>query len=213
MFMVSFNNLPWLMVSVPFGHYVIPRLEIFSSFLLHFLQGTNFFSESSRRYTIEPSRVREQLIYFGVAGQILQNCEEYFIPYLSRKFFSEAKRITHMRDDTLLAKTKEEELVYLEKVRSDMDLPEYEIYEDYAEMAIQVTLPTLLFISNVSLAMYRSGQLCGHFFLWRAWLTTGLKFGQMQQKSAPANVVRYHTGQTRLVRGLTISPFSHGSVH
>src|SRR5271156_409045 len=125
MFMVSLDSFLSLIISVPFGHYVIPRLEIFSSFLVHFLQGTNSFGASSRRYTIEPTRVREQLIYFGVAGQILQNCEEYFIPYIGRKFFSEAKRITHMRDDTIIAKTKEEELVYLEKVRSDMDLPEY----------------------------------------------------------------------------------------
>lgn len=65
--------------------------------------------------------------------------EEYFFPWITRKFFSEAKRITHVDDDISSFDT-EKEKEYLAKVRREIELPEYEIYEDYAEMVVQVSL-------------------------------------------------------------------------
>ena len=64
--------------------------------------------------------------------------EEYFVPWVTRKFFSEAKRFAHI-DDDIASFDAEEEKEYLAKVRQEISLPEYEIYEDYAEMVVQVT--------------------------------------------------------------------------
>src|SRR5208282_4094520 len=64
-----------------------------------------------------------------------------FVPYITRKFFSEAKRITHTGDDTISTFDTEEEKVFLEKVRHEIELPEYEIFEDYDEMVVQVHCP------------------------------------------------------------------------
>ena len=60
------------------------------------------------------------------------------MPYITRKFFSEAKRITHTGDDSIATFDTEEEKVFLEKVRSEIELPEYEVFEDYDEMVVQV---------------------------------------------------------------------------
>ena len=78
-------------------------------------------------------RLEQQVIYFAVTGQILQMVEEYFVPWITRKL---TKRITDTGEDSAFDKDEEKE--YLEAVRQDLELPEYEIYEDYAEMVVQV---------------------------------------------------------------------------
>ena len=110
-----------LLTIVPFGRQFLP-LKLFNSI------------------AIDSVRLKQQVIYFAVAGQIFQAIEEYFGPYIKRKFFSEARRITHTSDETITAFDSEEERPFLEKVRKDLELPEYEIYEDYEEMIIQVYL-------------------------------------------------------------------------
>ena len=117
---------------MPFGKYLIPQLNNFFAFP----------DTAQREYgdsvAVDSVRLKQQVIYFAVAGQIFQAIEEYFVPYVARKFFSEARRITHTSDETITAFDSEEERSYLETVRQDLELPEYDIYEDYEEMIIQV---------------------------------------------------------------------------
>jgi anoctamin-10 len=83
---------------VPFGDHIIINLQHFSVPLPRFVSGIG--SGSQKLFTVDHSRVRQELIYFAVAGQIWQNFEEYIIPYLSREFFSKAKEIIqHCRSD------------------------------------------------------------------------------------------------------------------
>jgi anoctamin-10 len=63
---------------------------------------------------------------------------ENFLPYVTRKVFSEARRITNKDETDVAVFDKDEEKTYLERVREEADLPEYDIYTDYAEMVVQV---------------------------------------------------------------------------
>jgi len=121
---------------VPFGNYIGPKLD-FSS-----VASSRGIEENARNpsFAINPLRLKQQVIYFSVTGQVLQAVEEYFLPWITRKFFSEAKRITHIGDDNASLFDCEQEKTYLFKVRQEIELPEYEIYEDYAEMVVQVRL-------------------------------------------------------------------------
>jgi anoctamin-10 len=98
---------------------------------------------SRASFAVDPSRLKQQVIYFGVLGQIFQAAEEYFYPYVTRKLFSEAKRITHTGDYGAEDFDVEEQKLFLNKVRQEIELPEYEIYEDYDEMVIQVSSPQI----------------------------------------------------------------------
>lgn len=113
---------------VPFGDYIVPKLTFFT---------TNYDSRNS--FVVDRVRLEQQVIYFTVTGQLLQMVEEYLVPYITRKLFSEAKRITHIGDDTTSSFDPKEEKVFLNNVRKEIELPEYEVYEDYAEMVVQVS--------------------------------------------------------------------------
>ena len=127
---------------VPFGDYIVPKLDFFSVVLPRLVEDTRDIA-SGVSFAVDSSRLKQQVVYFAVTGQILQAVEEYFVPYIKRKFFSEAKRITHIGDDDVPVYETEEEKVFLEKVLREIELPEYEIFEDYDEMVVQVYSPLI----------------------------------------------------------------------
>jgi hypothetical protein len=118
---------------VPFGKRLLPKLNNLLTAFPGFSHGQYIDS-----IAVDSVRLKQQVIYFAVAGQIFQAIEEYFVPYVTRKFFSEARRITHTSDETISTFDSAEEHPYLKRVRQDLELPEYDIYEDYEEMIIQV---------------------------------------------------------------------------
>ena len=91
-------------------------------------------------FAINAFRLKRQLIYFAVTAQIVGFAVENFLPYVTRKVFSEARKITN-KDEDVAAFDREEEKTYLERVREESELPEYDIYADYAEMVVQVVVP------------------------------------------------------------------------
>jgi anoctamin-10 len=78
------------------------------------------------------------LIYFAVTAQIIGFGVENFLPYVARKMFSEARKITNKDEVDISVSDREEEKVYLERVREEAGLPEYNLYADYSEMVVQV---------------------------------------------------------------------------
>src|SRR5271169_6360839 len=102
---------------------MVRKLDFFSVVLPRPVEDNGEASPAS--FSVDSSRLKQQVIYFGVTGQIVQAIEEYFVPYLTRKFFSEAKRIAHIGDDIIFAFDAEEEKVFLGKVRQEIELPEY----------------------------------------------------------------------------------------
>jgi len=72
-----------------------------------------------------------------VTAQIIGFAVENFLPYVTRKVFSEARKITNKDDEDVSAFDREDEKAYLERVREESELPEYDIYAEYAEMVVQ----------------------------------------------------------------------------
>jgi anoctamin-10 len=122
---------------VPFGNYIVPKLDIFKVALPGSIDETKMVSP--RTFSINVFRLKRQLIYFAVTAQIVGFAMENFLPYVTRKVFSEARKITNKEEEDVSKFDREEEKTYLERVREESELPEYDIYTDYAEMVVQVS--------------------------------------------------------------------------
>jgi anoctamin-10 len=124
-----------VLTEVPFGNYIVPKLDIFKGALPASIDETK--NVTPRIFSINAFRLKRQLIYFAVTAQIVGFAMENFLPYVTRKVFSKARKITNT-DEDISAYDREEEKAYLERVREESELPEYDIYGDYAEMVVQV---------------------------------------------------------------------------
>jgi anoctamin-10 len=132
----TYLNLLVSLIAVPFGSYIVPKLDIFQVALPRPVGGDK--QLPVHIFEINHLRLRQQLIYFSVTGQIVGFAVENFLPYVTRKAFSEARKITHMNDEGIADFDRDEEKPYLDRVREESELPEYDIYTDYAEMVVQV---------------------------------------------------------------------------
>jgi anoctamin-10 len=128
---------------VPFGNYILPKLDVFHMFLPN---SVDVKDSTPRTVSINPFRLRYQLIYFAVTAQIVGFAVENFLPYFQRKFFSEARKIANKDEIAVSAFDKDEEKVYLERVRNQAELPEFNLYTEYAEMVLQVRPPPIKLI-------------------------------------------------------------------
>lgn len=128
-----------LLSLVPFGNYIVPKLDFFKNVFPASISETK--SATPPAFSINSYRLKRQLIYFAVTAQIVGFAMENFVPYVTRKVFSEARKITNKDGEDVSAFDREEEKSYLERVREECELPEYDIYGDYAEMVVQVPPP------------------------------------------------------------------------
>ena len=130
------TSLSYDLIEVPFGNYIVPKLDIFNVCLPASIDETK--NVTPRTFSINAFRLKRQLIYFAVTAQIVGFAMENFLPYVTRKVFSKARKITNREDEDVSVYDREEEKTYLERVREESELPEYDIYSDYAEMVVQV---------------------------------------------------------------------------
>ncbi|KIJ59796.1 hypothetical protein HYDPIDRAFT_118162 [Hydnomerulius pinastri MD-312] len=109
---------------------------------------------ANARRKLNPSRLQEQMFAFTVTNQVVNNFMEIGLPYVLRAVESfragkgfrngngkggKKKRVAFEDEPTGQgqdARTKEER-EFLETVRSEVSLPEYEVFEDYGEMVTQ----------------------------------------------------------------------------
>ncbi|KAG8220382.1 calcium-activated chloride channel-domain-containing protein, partial [Butyriboletus roseoflavus] len=108
------------------------------------------------RLNLNPSRLQEQMFAFSVTTQVMDNIQDIFLPFVMRaigsfragkgfrngsgKGIGKKKRVAfddepagQARDDV---RTREER-EFLEIVRSEVSLPDYDIFDDYSEMVTQ----------------------------------------------------------------------------
>jgi anoctamin-10 len=121
---------------VPFGNYIVPKLNFFEIMLPAPINETK--NIPPHTFSINSFRLKRQLIYFAVTAQIVGFAMENFLPYVTRKVFTQARKITNKDEEDISSFDKEEEKPYLQRVREEAELPEYQIYTDYAEMVVQV---------------------------------------------------------------------------
>lgn len=119
-------------VYIPFGHILHPFLNFWRA-----TAQTLTFSEKelpTREFQINPARISNQMFYFTVTAQIVNFATEVVVPYIKQQAFQKAKQLksgSKVQDDH------EEEAEFLERVRKECTLEEYDVSGDYREMVMQ----------------------------------------------------------------------------
>ncbi|KAK5128538.1 hypothetical protein LTR85_003209 [Meristemomyces frigidus] len=132
-------------VYVPFGSLIVPYLDIFSLTVRPFAESEKQLkAPSPAQFTINPARLRKQVIYFTVTAQIVGFAMEVIVPYLKRQGFIKIKQMQSNRAKkaggiapSAAAEDPPEEKEFLARVRSEAELDVYDVYADLREMVIQ----------------------------------------------------------------------------
>ncbi|PIA98488.1 hypotheticalsprotein [Cercospora beticola] len=128
-------------VYVPFGSVLVPYLDVFSRMFA--TEAARAKTTKGGHYTINPDRLRKQTIYFAVTASIVNFAMEVVVPYVKRQGGLKFKEIKASRTGTGLeqsdavADAPQEEKEFLDRVRSEAELPTYDVYTDLREMIIQ----------------------------------------------------------------------------
>lgn len=116
---------------------LVPYLDIFSVTAQKF---TKDGVVKTQTFEINPDRLTKQIIYFTVTAQVVNFLLEGVVPLLKRKVFKKVKEVrTEMtsKDESSKVHDVEEEAAFLERVRNEAELDEYDVTTDYREMVIQ----------------------------------------------------------------------------
>ena len=132
-------------VYVPFGSLIVPYLDIFSLTVQPFAEDDKQMqAPSSAQFSINPARLRKQVIYFTVTAQVVNFATEVLVPYIKRQGFMKYKEIQSKRaakngglSPSAAADDPEDEKEFLARVRSEAELDVYNVYDDLKEMVVQ----------------------------------------------------------------------------
>ena len=142
-------------VYVPFASSIVPYLDIFSLTCRPFADSDHQLkTPDAGSFQINPSRLRNQVIYFTVTAQIVNQALEVLVPYFKRQGFSKYKEMQSKRtaakassssssSPELVANDPPEETVFLKRVRNEAELDVYDVTTDFREMVVQYGYLTL----------------------------------------------------------------------
>lgn len=140
-------------VYVPFGTLVVPYLDIFSVAVRPFAQNEKQMqAPSTNVFSINPDRLKKQVIYFTVTAQLVNQALEVVMPYIKRavagkyKEYQDEKALANGGLVDISENDPVEEKAFLKRVRAEAQLSVYDVTSDLREMVLQVCL--LPFPSN-----------------------------------------------------------------
>ena len=136
-------------VYVPFAPVIVPYLDVFGVTMHPFVSKQDQKTIAHADFHINPSRLRNQVIYFAVTAQIVNLLTETVVPFVmlkvSRKYKEYAEKRKGEKDKanmqnrefiSIYADPPEEE-EFLDRVRQEAELPVYDVSSDMREMCIQ----------------------------------------------------------------------------
>ncbi|PVI04886.1 DUF590-domain-containing protein [Periconia macrospinosa] len=131
-------------IYVPFGKFIVPYLDIFSVAVRPFAENEKQLAGPSADWSINPDRLRKQVIYFTVTAQVVNLGMELIVPYLKRRGFSKYKEIQSERaarnggtPPDVSANDPPEDAAFLKRVREEAELDVYDVTTDLREMVMQ----------------------------------------------------------------------------
>jgi anoctamin-10 len=132
-------------VYVPFASILVPYLDIFSLTVKPFAEDEKQMeTPPAYNFTINPDRLRKQVIYFTVTAQIVSFALETIVPLITRKGTKKFKEIQSSRAEAqggavppASANDPPEEKAFLARVRHEATLGDYDVTTDLREMCIQ----------------------------------------------------------------------------
>ncbi|KAI7863976.1 calcium-activated chloride channel-domain-containing protein [Spinellus fusiger] len=119
-------------IYIPFGDHVLPYLSEYNI--------------SHEHKKVDFVRLKAQLVYFVVSGQIVGFVTEMVVPFAMRRLMPKAnklkEKIIHSKHeddsmDALNLSMEEKEKSFMESVYKQVEKEEYNLYTDYVEMVIQ----------------------------------------------------------------------------
>jgi anoctamin-10 len=132
-------------VYVPFAAILVPYLDVFSLTVKPFatddkqMQATN-----PANFKINPDRLKNQVIYFSITAQIVNFALETVMPLVLQKGTAKYNEMQASRAEkkggaapSPSANDPTEEKEFLQRVREEAALPEYDVQTDLREMVIQ----------------------------------------------------------------------------
>ncbi|KAJ4993051.1 hypothetical protein SVAN01_01403 [Stagonosporopsis vannaccii] len=135
-------------VYVPFGTVIVPYLDVFNVAVRPFAEDEKQLhlhsTTGTSSWSINPDRLRKQVIYFTVTAQIVNLGMELIVPYLKRRGFAKYKEMQSERAaknggaaPSAAANDPPEDAAFLERVRKEADLDVYDVTADLREMVVQ----------------------------------------------------------------------------
>lgn len=154
-FVINFitSYLPILLtafVYIPFASLIVPHLDVFHLTVRPFVSKEKA-TTAHENFTINPDRLRKQVIYFTVTAQVVGFAMETIVPFLKQKFarqYKEYKKKKYGRVNSGLEgdhkqvrkhsyADHEDEVHFLTRVRKEADRDDYNVTDDLREMCIQ----------------------------------------------------------------------------
>lgn len=131
-------------VYVPFGAVIVPYLDVFNVAVRPFAEDEKQLHHTNPSWSINPDRLRKQVIYFTVTAQVVNLGMELIVPYLKRRGFAKIKEIQSERaaknggaTPSAAANDPPEDTAFLERVRKEAELDVYDVTADLREMVVQ----------------------------------------------------------------------------
>jgi hypothetical protein len=135
-------------VYLPFASRIVPYLDVFHLTVRPFVSKEHA-TKARTEFTINPDRLRKQVIYFTVTAQIVGFALETIVPFIRQRVFREYKAYTkkqHAKADSgngagekkiVSLGDDEDEAKFLTRVRNEAELEDYDVTDDLREMCIQ----------------------------------------------------------------------------
>src|SRR5437764_727758 len=132
-------------VYVPFATILVPYLDVFSLTVKPFTtDDMQMQATSPTNFKINPDRLKNQVIYFSITAQIVNFALETVMPLVMQKGTAKYKEMQANRAEKKggaspppSANDPPEEKEFLNVVREEAALPEYDVQNDLREMVIQ----------------------------------------------------------------------------
>jgi hypothetical protein len=137
-------------VYIPFASLIVPYLDVFHLTVRPFVSKEDA-TTARATFTINPDRLRKQVIYFTITAQLVGFAMETIVPFAKQKFARQYKEYKKKRngrvnsglesDDNDAPKSSyddhDDEKEFLTRVRKEADLDDYNVTDDLREMCIQ----------------------------------------------------------------------------
>ncbi|BCR90548.1 anoctamin family protein [Aspergillus chevalieri] len=138
-------------VYVPFASLIVPYLDIFQVTVRPFVSKEHATTARTANFSIDPDRLRKQVIYFTVTAQIVGFAMETIVPYLKQNLLRKYKEYQKKQgkidatgsdsesenDQSVSFDDPVDEVKFLTRARNEAELSDYDVTDDLREMCIQ----------------------------------------------------------------------------
>lgn len=127
-------------VYIPFGPFMAPYLDVVDLLAHKYVNDPLKPTQPSMSFQIDRWRLQQEVIYFGITAQIIDQFFEVVVPYVKHKWASyrksqstkyAANKSMHIVNDPMY------ESAFLTRVRNEIELEEYDVNTDLREMCMQ----------------------------------------------------------------------------